>query len=70
MGHTTPDGEKALIELAGAWDIVQVITQDSLTSTSKFANARYITVFDKEEVNIYKASDATITVTRGAILKG
>ena len=46
------------------------IMQDSLTSTSKFANAGYITVFEKEEVNIYDASSTNITVTRGAILKG
>ena len=68
------DGEGAFIEhklreLAGAWDIAPVITQDSLTSTSKFANARYITAFDKEDGNIYKASNTTITVTRGAIPK-
>ncbi len=39
-------------------------------STSKFANANYITIFDKEAVNIYDANETTITVTRGAILCG
>ncbi len=33
------------------------VSQDSLLSTSKFADANYITVYDKETVNIY---DATI----------
>jgi hypothetical protein len=38
-------------------------------STSKFANANYITIFDKEAVNIYDVNNTTITVTRGAILR-
>ncbi len=46
------------------------VTKNSLLSTSKFANANYITIFDKEAVNIYDANDTTITVTRGAILRG
>ena len=46
------------------------ITTNSLLSTSKFAAADYITIFDKEEVNIYDANDTVITVTRGAILRG
>ena len=41
-----------------------------LPSTSNFANAGYITVFDKKEVNIYDASNTKKTVTRDAILKG
>jgi hypothetical protein len=39
------------------------ITTNSLLSTSKFAAADYITIFDKEEVNIYDANDTVITVT-------
>ena len=46
------------------------ITTNSLLSTNKFADANYITIFDKEEVNIYDANDTIITVTRGAILRG
>ncbi len=46
------------------------VTKNSLLSTSKFADANYITMFDKEAVNIYDANDTTITVTRGAILRG
>ncbi len=46
------------------------VTENSLLSTSKFADANYITIFDKEAVNIYDANDTTITVTRGAILCG
>jgi hypothetical protein len=45
------------------------ITENSLLSTSKFAAANYITIFNKEEVNIYDANDTIITVTRGAILR-
>jgi hypothetical protein len=39
-------------------------------STSKFAAANYITIFDKEEVNIYDANNTIIAVTRGVILRG
>jgi hypothetical protein len=44
------------------------IKSNSLMSTNQFAVADYITVFDKEEVNVYVATDVKITVTRGAIL--
>ncbi len=44
------------------------ITKNSLLSTSKFAAANYITIFDKEEVNIYDVNDMIIAVTRGAVL--
>ncbi len=50
--------------------ITPSITENSLLSTSKFAVANYITIFDKEEVNIYDANDTIIAVTRGAILCG
>ena len=46
------------------------VTSNSLMSTNQFTQAGYITVFDKEEVNIYDANDVKITVTREAILRG
>ena len=46
------------------------ITENLLLSTSKFAATNYITIFDKEEVNIYDANDTIIMVSRGAILRG
>jgi hypothetical protein len=46
------------------------INENSLLSTSKFVAANYITIFDKEEVNIYDANNTIISVTRGAILCG
>ena len=50
--------------------IMPDITTNLLLSTNKFAEANYITIFDKEEVNIYDANDMVITVTIGAILHG
>jgi hypothetical protein len=44
------------------------ITKNSLLITGKFAATNYITIFDKEEVNIYDANNTIIAVTRGAIL--
>ena len=46
------------------------VSQHSLLSTSKFADANYITIFDKDTVNIYDANDTVISVTKGAILRG
>jgi hypothetical protein len=39
-------------------------------TTSSLAATNYITIFDKEEVNIYDANDTIIAVTRRAILQG
>ena len=46
------------------------VSQNSLLSTGKYANANYITVFDNNEVNIYDANDTLVTVSKGAILQG
>jgi len=50
--------------------IVPSIETHSLLSTAKFAKAGYITVFDKEEVNIHDAQNTTLKVSKGAILRG
>ena len=50
--------------------IVPGIKCDSLLSIPKFADANYVTIFDKDEVNIYDANKTTIVVSRGAILRG
>ena len=46
------------------------VSQHSLLSTSKYADANYITIFDRDTVNIYGANDMEITITKGAILPG
>jgi hypothetical protein len=46
------------------------IIQNSLLSTVKFADANYITIFDKDTVNIYNTNDTIIILTKGAILGG
>ena len=46
------------------------ITSNSLLSTSKYAEADYITIFDKEQVNVYDVNDVVISVSRGAVLRG
>ena len=48
--------------------IIPGVTSNSLMSINQFSVADYITVFDKEEVNVYDANNVRITVTRGAIL--
>ena len=50
--------------------IVPGIERDSLLSIPKFADANYVAIFDKDEVNICDANKTTIVVSRGAILRG
>ena len=50
--------------------IIPGIERDSLLSIPKFADANYVAIFDKDEVNIYDANKTTIVVSRGAILRG
>jgi hypothetical protein len=55
---------------APAIHITPGVSQHSLLSTGKFAYANYITVFDKEMVNVYDTNDTIFTVSRETILRG
>jgi hypothetical protein len=46
------------------------VSQHLPLSTGKYADANYVTVFDKDTVNVYNANDTVITVTKEAILQG
>jgi hypothetical protein len=50
--------------------IVPGIKRNSLLSIPKFADANYVAIFDKDEVNIYDANKTTIIVSSGTILQG
>ena len=50
--------------------IVPGIERDSLLNIPKFADANYVAIFDKDEVNIYNANKTTIVESRGTILQG
>ena len=50
--------------------IVKGIKRNSLLSIPKFADANYVSIFDKDEVNIYDANKTTIIVSSGTILQG
>jgi hypothetical protein len=50
--------------------IVPSITENSLVSTSKFADAGYSTVFMKDKVTIYDTLKRKLVVPREAILRG
>ena len=56
-------------EPARSAHIVPKVT-DSLLSTGKFADANYITVYDKNEVNYYDATTTKIVVSEAAVLTG
>ena len=48
--------------------IVPGIERDSLLSIAKFADANHITIFNKDELNIYDANKTKVTISRGTIL--
>ena len=57
-------------EPAKTVDMVPALAHNSLSSISKFVDANYFASFDEEQVNTYCANNATVTVSRGAILRG
>ena len=44
--------------------------RDNLLSTNKFADAGYAWIFDQDEVNVYDATNTTITTSRASRVKG
>ena len=44
--------------------------QNNLLSTNQLSKAKYISIFDKKEVNIYDRTNTEIKTTRGAVLRG
>jgi len=73
-GNVTQSGDIALLHRdlcnpARTVDMVPGIKNNTLISTSKFADANYISIFDQEEVNVYDANTTKITVSRGSVLK-
>ena len=44
--------------------------QNTLISTNEMALAKYVTVFNDQEVNIYDQNDVEIKSNRGAVLRG
>ena len=44
--------------------------QNNLFSTNQFIKTKHITIFDKEEVNIYDATNTEIRTTKGTVLRG
>ena len=59
-----------LREPARTVDIVPSLTDNTLISTGKFADANYFTVYDDKEVNIYDGKTTKIYITEEAVLRG
>ena len=51
-------------------DMVPMLAEHTLLSTSKFVDADYVSVYDKDEVNIYDSRTTKINVSEDAVLKG
>ena len=74
-GHMTKATNTAtmdhkLREPACTFNMEPVIVINLLASTSKFCDVKYITLFDKEEVNVYDAGTTTVTTSNPPIIKG
>ena len=50
-------------------DMVSSLRGVSLLSTSKLTNARYVSIYDEEEVNIYDGRTAKIAISKAAVLE-
>ena len=66
-GNTVPASEIAEYPFdvrrpAKELHITPGINQNSLLSTAKYADADYITVFEKDRVNVYDANNTMFTV--------
>jgi hypothetical protein len=73
-GQTVAAGEKldmgnGLRSLADTADFIPTL-KTTLISNSKLADAGYITVFDKDEVNVYNSTTTKIVPTMQAVLTG
>jgi len=51
-------------------NIVPSLVENSLLSTSKFANTGYTAIYDKNEVNFFDTKTTKITVSADVVLKG
>ena len=74
-GTKSKAGKKAklkykLREPATDSDMVPDLAQNSLLSTSKMADANYITIFTPEEVQVFDGNDANFKVSGQVVMKG
>ena len=70
MGGVARASNKAKRDPARDVDMVPILAEHTLLSTSNFANADYVSVYDKDEVNIYDARTTKIKVSNDTVLKG
>jgi hypothetical protein len=57
-------------EPARSANIVPALTKNSLLSTSKFVDAGYTVVYDKNEVNYYEMTTTKVIASEAAVLRG
>ena len=55
-------------EPARSANIVPTLTENSLLSTSKFVDAGYMVVYDKNEVNYYETNTTKVMASEAAVL--
>ena len=46
------------------------LTETTLVSAAKLAEAGYVSIFDNDEVNLYDTYNTVITVSRNEVLRG
>eukprot|EP00956_Cyclotella_meneghiniana_P035503 scaffold115472_cov29-Cyclotella_meneghiniana.AAC.1 len=74
-GTRSKAGNKAKLlykirEPANEADMVPSLAMNSLLSTSKLADANYITVFTKDEVQVFDAEATKLNIEGEAVMKG
>ena len=74
LGHTAKGGDVVNLHLPLRQKILQGHTlpgiTNSLLSMVKLVKQGYISILNKDEINIYNGCNTQITVLRGAVLKG
>ena len=75
IGNSAPVSEVRLLQQplrdpAQTIDMVPSLRGASLLSTSKLADAGYVTVYDGDEVNVYNGRTGCVHVSKSAVLQG
>ena len=74
-GHKAPASEIRLLDHdlrspATELHMMPGLTETTLVSAAKLAEAGYVSIFDNDEVNVYDTYNTVITVSRSEVLRG
>ena len=74
LGNIAPvdDITRLPFEMCHPSDEVHMVPgiKHNLLSMNQFSEAKYITFFGEDQVNIYHATNTEVTISRGSVLRG